>query len=105
MTRKPKTNLDALARAINRCSWWMRKAEKEEESPIANLKSDVEALLSDLSASAGPEQEEEGGNTTSSSVREETSTTSTSVVQDVQSIGEVEDDNKEAEKTEGTMES
>merc|ERR1711951_354082 len=49
----------------------------EEESPIASLKSGVEALLTDLAASAGPEQEEESATTTSSSsvVKEETSTT------------------------------
>jgi len=69
----------------------------EEESPIANLKSGVEALLTDLSASAGPEKEDESVSTTtvSSVVKEETSTTIT-VVQEVQSIGEVDDDNKEA---------
>merc|ERR1712037_827766 len=51
--------------------------EVEDESPIANLKSGVEALLTDLSASAaGPEQEEESVSTTTSSVvTEETSTT------------------------------
>merc|ERR1712037_338063 len=71
--------------------------EDEEESPIANLKSGVEALLTDLSASAGPEKEDECVSTTitSSVAKEETSTTTT-VVQEVQSIGEVEDDNKEA---------
>merc|ERR1712210_386810 len=69
------------------------KEEEEEESPIANLKSGVEALLTDLSASAaGPEQEEESASTTTTSssvVTEETSTTTT-IVQEVQSIGEVE---------------
>merc|ERR1712192_364714 len=35
--------------------------EEEEGSPIANLKSGVEALLTDLSASSGPEKEEESG--------------------------------------------
>merc|ERR1711990_1195149 len=74
--------------------------EDEEESPIANLKSGVEALLTDLSASPGPEKEDESASTTtvSSVVKEETSTTTT-VVQEVQSIGEVEDDNKEAAKS------
>merc|ERR1711936_825154 len=57
------------------------KEEEEEESPIADLKSGVEALLTDLSASAGPEQEEVTTNTT---VKEEISTTtSTSIVQEV----------------------
>merc|ERR1712179_382704 len=68
------------------------KKEEEDESPIANLKSGVEALLTDLSASAaGPEQEEESASTTTSSsvVTEETSTTTTVVQQEVQSIGEV----------------
>merc|ERR1712179_772315 len=73
--------------------------EEEEKSPIANLKSGVEALLTDLSASAGPEQEEE--DTTNTTVKEEVSTTtSTIIVQEVQIIGEVQDDDKEAEKTE-----
>merc|ERR1712212_1459947 len=75
------------------------EAEEQEESPIASLKSGVEALLTDLSASSGPEQEEESGSTTtttsSSVVKEETSTTTTTVMQEVQSVGEVQDD-KEA---------
>merc|ERR1712212_1328604 len=75
------------------------EVEEEEESPIASLKSGVEALLTDLSASSGPEQEEESGSTTttnsSSVVKEETSTTTTTVMQEVQSVGEVQDD-KEA---------
>merc|ERR1712088_405959 len=81
-----------------------KEEDEDEESPIANLKSGVEALLTDLSASAGPEKEDESVSTTitSSVLREETSTTST-VVQEVQSIGEVEDDNKEATKSEETM--
>merc|ERR1712198_368046 len=79
----------------------------EEESPIASLKSGVEALLTDLAASAGPEQGEESTTTSSSSssssvVKEETSTTTTNVVEEVQSIGEVQD-NKEETKTEETM--
>merc|ERR1712233_153328 len=80
------------------------EAKEEEKSSIANLKSGVEALLTDLSASAGPEQEEV---TTKTTVKEEISTTtSTGIVQEeVQSIGEVQDDDKEAEKTEETMES
>merc|ERR1711936_1231992 len=83
-----------------------KKDEDEEESPIANLKSGVEALLTDLSASAGPEKEDESVSTTitSSVAKEETSTTTT-VVQEVQSIGEVEDDNKEATKSEETIDS
>ena len=84
------------------------EVEEEEESPIASLKSGVEALLTDLSASSGPEQEEESGSTTtttsSSVVKEETLTTTTTVVQEVQSVGEVQED-KEAAKTEETMDS
>merc|ERR1712037_776347 len=81
-----------------------KKEDEDEESPIANLKSGVEALLTDLSASAGPEKEDESVSTTitSSVAKEETSTTTT-VVQEVQSIGEVEDDNKEGTKSEETM--
>merc|ERR1711951_182593 len=67
----------------------------EEESPIASLKSGVKALLTDLAASAGPEQEEESGRTTTTSsssvVKEETLTTTTNVVEEVQSIGEVQE--------------
>merc|ERR1712037_404472 len=83
-----------------------KEEDEDEESPIANLKSGVEALLTDLSASAGPEKEDESVSTTitSSVAKEETSTTTT-VVQEVQSIGEVEDDNKEATKSEETMDS
>ena len=78
----------------------------EEESPIASLKSGVEALLTDLAASAGPEQGEESTTTTTSSsvVKEETSTTTTNVVEEVQSIGEVQDI-KEETKTEETTDS
>merc|ERR1712233_120024 len=50
----------------------------DEESPIASLKSGVEALLTDLAAS-------------SSVVKEETSTSTTNVVEEVQSIGEVQE--------------
>merc|ERR1711934_1009163 len=83
-----------------------KEEDEDEESPIANLKSGVEALLTDLSASAGPEKEDESASTTTTSsvAKEETSTTTT-VVQEVQSIGEVEDDNKEATKSEETMDS
>merc|ERR1711974_484741 len=81
---------------------------EEEEAPIASLKSGVEALLTDLSASSGPEQEEESGSTrtttSSNVVKEETLTTTTTVVQEVQSVGEVQED-KEATKTEETMDS
>merc|ERR1712210_366684 len=82
------------------------KEEEEDESPIANLKSGVEALLTDLSASAAaPEQEEESVSTTTSSVVTEETSTTTTIVQEVQSIGEVEDNAKEATKPEETMES
>merc|ERR1712130_122008 len=71
-------------------------AADEEESPIASLKSGVEALLTDLAASAGPEQGEESTTSTNSSVvKEETSTTMTNVVEEVQSIGDVQDDKEE----------
>merc|ERR1711974_494665 len=84
------------------------EVEEEEESPIASLKSGVEALLTDLSASSGPEQEEESGSTrtatSSNVVKEETLTTTTTVVQEVQSVGEEQED-KEAAKTEETMDS
>merc|ERR1712172_277140 len=66
--------------------------EEEEEEGIANLKSGVEALITDLSASAGPEKDEESGSksTTNSVVKEDTSTSAT-VVQEVHTIGEVQD--------------
>merc|ERR1712037_920943 len=83
-----------------------KEKEEEDESPIANLKSGVEALLTDLSASAaGPEQEEESASTTTSSVVTEETSTTTTIVQEVQSIGEVDDNDKEAPKTEETVES
>merc|ERR1712010_228788 len=60
--------------------------EEEDESPIANLKSGVEALLTDLSASAaGPEQEEESASTTTTGVVTEETSTTTTIVQEVQS--------------------
>merc|ERR1711971_270152 len=71
-----------------------KEEEEEEGSPIANLKSGVEALLTDLSASSGPEKEDESGSkstTTTSAVKEETSTPTTADVQEVQTIGEVQD--------------
>merc|ERR1712088_375074 len=53
--------------------------EEEEESPIANLKSGVEALLTDLSVdAAGPEKEEDTSN--SSSLATEETSTATSFV-------------------------
>merc|ERR1712001_481727 len=72
--------------------------EEEEESPIANLKSGVEALLTDLSVdSAGPEKEEE---TSSNSLVTEETSTATSFVQEVQSIGEVQEVKEEETKEE-----
>ena len=72
--------------------------EEEEESPIANLKSGVEALLTDLSVdSAGPEKEED---TSSSSLATEETSTATSFVQEVQSIGEVQEVKEEETKEE-----
>merc|ERR1712203_1001549 len=78
-----------------------KEEDEDEESPIANLKSGAEALLTDLSASAGPEKEEDSvSTTTTSSVAKEETSTTTTFVQEVQNIGEVEDDNKEATKSE-----
>merc|ERR1711936_549647 len=72
--------------------------EEEEESPIANLKSGVEALLTDLSVdSAGPEKEEE---TSSNSLATEETSTATSFVHEVQSIGEVQEVKEEETKEE-----
>jgi len=83
-----------------------KKEEEEEESPIANLKSGVEALLTDLSASSGPEKDEESGSksttTTTNSVVKEESSTSTTVVKEVQTIGEVQDVGEET-NTEETV--
>merc|ERR1711936_806363 len=73
--------------------------EEEEESPIANLKSGVEALLTDLSVdnAAGPEKEED---TSSGSLATEETSTATSFVQEVQSIGEVQEVKEEETKKE-----
>merc|ERR1712192_147547 len=77
--------------------------EEEEGSPIANLKSGVEALISDLSASSGPEKDEESDSksttTTTSVVKDETST-STTVVREVQTTGEVQDVGEETNREE-----
>merc|ERR1712037_257126 len=99
-------NIDNTAVVVENEEDNKEEEEEEEESPIANLKSGVEALLTDLSASAaGPEQEEESVSTTTSSVVTEETSTTTTIVQEVQSIGEVEDNAKEATKTDETMES
>merc|ERR1719394_1944745 len=79
-----------------------------EASPIANLKSGVEALLTDLSA-AGPQEEEDSTNKSGLEMEQEEENTSTKVEttynkeenasssanveqEQVQSIGEVQDD-------------
>merc|ERR1711909_160302 len=76
-TEEPTTSLLNVDNTVAVVEKEEAKEEEEEESPIANLKSGVEALLTDLSASAGPEQEEVTTNTT---VKEEISTTTSTSI-------------------------
>merc|ERR1719357_588217 len=116
-TDESTTALDiaSVAAAVAKSEDITNNETEVEASPIANLKSGVEALLTDLSA-AGPqeedstnksglemEQEEENTNTkeenTTTKVenaisKEETASSSMNVEQ-VQSIGEVQDDQQE----------
>merc|ERR1719229_2066756 len=111
-TDESTTALDvaSVAAAVAKSEDITNNDSEVEASPIANLKSGVEALLTDLSA-AGPqeeedstsksglemEQEEEETTTTkveTASSQEENASSSTNVEQ-VQSIGEVQDDQEE----------
>merc|ERR1711962_1720977 len=107
-TDESTTSLDiaSVAAAVAKSEDITNNETEVEASPIANLKSGVEALLTDLSA-AGPQEEEdstsksglemeqeEEENTTkveTASSLEENASSSTNVEQ-VQSIGEVQDD-------------
>merc|ERR1711962_1998992 len=109
-TDESPTALDiaSVAAAVAKSEDITNNETEVEASPIANLKSGVEALLTDLSA-AGPQEEEDSTNksglkleqeeeTTSkvetTTTKEENASSSTNVEQ-VQSIGEVQDDQEE----------
>ena len=109
-TDESTTALDiaSVAAAVAKSEDITNNETEVEASPIANLKSGVEALLTDLSA-AGPQEEEDSTNksglkleqeeeTTSkvetTTTKEENASSSTNVEQ-VQSIGEVQDDQEE----------
>ena len=111
-TDEPTTALDiaSVAAAVAKSEDITNNETEVEASPIANLKSGVEALLTDLSA-AGPQEEEDSTNKSglemeqeqeengtnkeeTTSDKEENASSSTNVEQ-VQSIGEVQDDQEE----------
>ena len=111
-TDESTTALDiaSVAAAVAKSEDITNNETEVEASPIANLKSGVEALLTDLSA-AGPQEEEHSTsksglemeqeeNTTTkvetTSNKEENASSSANVEQEqVQSIGEVQDDQEE----------
>merc|ERR1712180_411485 len=117
-TDESTTALDiaSVAAAVAKSEDITNNETDAEASPIANLKSGVEALLTDLSA-AGPQEEEDSTNKSGLEVEEEETTTtkeenttttkvenaiskeetasSSMNVEQVQSIGEVQDDQQE----------
>ena len=112
-TDESTTALDiaSVAAAVAKSEDITNNETEVEASPIANLKSGVEALLTDLSA-AGPQEEEDSTNKSglemeqveentttkveTTSNKEENASSSTNVEQEeVQSIGEVQDDQEE----------
>merc|ERR1711962_637656 len=107
-TDESPTALDiaSVAAAVAKSEDITNNETEVEASPIANLKSGVEALLTDLSA-AGPQEEEdstsksglemeqeEEENTTKleNTINKEETASSSMSVEQVQSIGEVQDD-------------
>ena len=111
-TDESTTALDiaSVAAAVAKSEDITNNETEVEASPIANLKSGVEALLTDLSA-AGPQEEEDSTNKSGLEMeQEEEENTTTKVetttnleenasssanVEQVQSIGEVQDDQEE----------
>ena len=109
-TDEPTTALDiaSVAAAVAKSEDITNNETDVEASPIANLKSGVEALLTDLSA-AGPQEEEDLTNKSGLEMEQEENTTnkeetttnkednasSSTNVDQVQSIGEVQDDQEE----------
>ena len=109
-TDESNTALDiaSVAAAVAKSEDITNNETDVEASPIANLKSGVEALLTDLSA-AGPQEEEDLTNKSGLEMEQEENTTnkeetttnkednasSSTNVDQVQSIGEVQDDQEE----------
>ena len=109
-TYEPTTALDiaSVVAAVAKSEDITNNETEVEASPIANLKSGVEALLTDLSA-AGPQEEEDSTNKSGLEMEQEEETTtkvettsnkeenasSSTNVEQVQSIGEVQDDQEE----------
>merc|ERR1711963_532307 len=110
-TDEPTTALDiaSVAAAVAKSEDITNNETEVEASPIANLKSGVEALLTDLSA-AGPQEEEDSTKKSVLEMEQEEENTTTKVetttnkeenaysstnVEQVQSIGEVQDDQEE----------
>merc|ERR1711962_620258 len=103
-TDEPTTALDiaSVAAAVAKSEDITNNETDVEASPIANLKSGVEALLTDLSA-AGPQGEEDSTNKSGlemepeveNTTNKEDNASSSTNVEQVQSIGEVQDDQEE----------
>ena len=109
-TDESTTALDiaSVAAAVAKSEDITNNETEVEASPIANLKSGVEALLTDLSA-AGPQEEEDSISKSGLEMEEEEETitkldttssneenaSSSTNVEQVQSIGEVQDDQEE----------
>ena len=115
-TDESSTALDiaSVAAAVAKSEDITNNETEVEASPIANLKSGVEALLTDLSA-AGPQEEEDSTNKSGLEMEQEETTTkventttkvettsnkeenasSSTNMEQVQSIGEVQDDQEE----------
>ena len=101
-------DIASVAAAVAKSEDITNNETEVEASPIANLKSGVEALLTDLSA-AGPQEEEDSTNKSGLEMeQEEENTTKVETtsnkeenasscmnVEQVQSIGEVQDDQEE----------
>ena len=110
-TDESTTALDiaSVAAAVAKSEDITNNETEVEASPIANLKSGVEALLTDLSA-AGPQEEEDSTSKSGLEMEQKEEDTTTKVetassleenassstnVEQVQSIGEVQDDQEE----------
>ena len=102
-------DIASVAAAVAKSEDITNNETEVEASPIANLKSGVEALLTDLSA-AGPQEEEDSSNKSGLEMEQEEENTTTKVetttnlvenasssanVEQVQSIGEVQDNQEE----------
>merc|ERR1712107_436485 len=109
ITQGKALDIASVAAAVAKSEDITNNESEVEASPIANLKSGVEALLTDLSA-PGPQEEEDSTKKSGLEMEKEEENTSTKVettynkeenassstnMEQVQSIGEVQDDQEE----------